>query len=87
MVNSIENIKDLDFSNDKQVMQFIQETSSDIIAATNVDGEDLVIGIDTGTAMRVSTYQKNGWTRIMDYEIVEDDEGNPYIERTESYEK
>lgn len=81
-------INNLDLEEDKSVMEFIDTMDTGLYFGRNADGNDITVGIEKGIGMRISTYQKNNWIRIMDY-YTETDEitKQKYIVRTESYEK
>lgn len=73
--------------NEKELISFIKLAESDMYSGKDEDGNDIVVGIQKDVGFRISTYQSNGWIRINSYEIVEDSEGNPYIQESETYEK
>lgn len=84
---NIEELKQLDFSDDKQLIKVIKDTNSDLFSGKDVDGNQISLGIEKGKGIRVSTYQSNGWIRINEYTIEFDDENNEYIERAEMFTK
>lgn len=59
---------------------------SNLYSGKNTEGEEILISIQNGIGMKISTYQNNNWIRINDYTII-NEENNQYIERTETYEK
>lgn len=84
---NIEELKQLDFSDDKQLIKVIKDTNSDLFSGKDIDGNQISLGIEKGKGIRVSTYQSNGWIRINEYTIEFDDENNEYIERAEMFTK
>lgn len=84
---NIEELKQLDFSDDKQLIKVIKDTNSDLFSGKYIDGNQISLGIEKGKGIRVSTYQSNGWIRINEYTIEFDDENNEYIERAEMFTK
>lgn len=84
---NIEELKQLDFSDDKQLIKAIKNTNSDLFSGKDTDGNQISLGIEKGKGIRVSTYQSNGWIRVNEYIIELDDENNEYIERAEMFTK
>lgn len=84
---NIEELKQLNFSDDKQLIKAIKNTDSNLFSGKDVDGNQISLGIEKGKGIRVSTYQSNGWIRINEYTIEFDDENNEYIERAEMFTK
>lgn len=73
--------------NEKELISFIKLAESDIYSGKDEDGNSIVVGIQKDVGFKISTCQSNGWIRINNYEIVEDDEGNSYIQASETYER
>ena len=84
---NIEELKQLNFSDDKQLIKAIKNTDSNVFSGKDVDRNQISLGIEKGKGIRVSTYQSNGWIRINEYTIEFDDENNEYIERAEMFTK
>lgn len=84
---NIEELKQIDFNNDNQLIKVIKNTNSDLYSGKDTEGNNISFGIEKGKGIRVSTYQSNGWIRINEYTIEIDDENNEYIERAELYTK
>lgn len=84
---SAEELKQIDFNNDKQLIKVIKNTNSDLFSGKDIDGNQISLGIEKGKGIRVSTYQPNGWIRINEYTLEFDDENNEYIERVEMFTK
>lgn len=84
---NIEELKQLNFSDDKQLIKAIKNTDSNLFSGKDIDGNQISLGIEKGKGIRVSTYQSNGWIRINEYTIEFDDENNEYIERAEMFTK
>lgn len=84
---NIEELKQLNFSDDKQLIKAIKNTDSNLFSGKDVDGNQISFGIEKGKGIRVSTYQSNGWIRVNEYTIEFDDENNEYIERAEMFTK
>lgn len=84
---NIEELKQLNFSDDKQLIKAIKNTDSNLFSGKDVDGNQISLGIEKGKGIRVSTYQSNGWIRVNEYTIEFDDENNEYIERAEMFTK
>lgn len=74
----------IDFNDDNSLIQFINKKESDLYESKDNKGNRIIVGIEKGIGLRISTYQSNGWIRINDYYI--DKEENKII-RTETYEK
>lgn len=72
---------------EKELINFIKTAESNVYNGTDEDGNTITVGIQKNVGFRISTYQSNGWIRINNYELVTDDEGNPYIQTSETYEK
>lgn len=85
----IENLKKLGLGpqEEKEFIDFIMNTDSELYNGRNSDGETVVVGVQKGVGIQVSTYQSNGWIRINRFELVEDDEKNLYINQSEEYTK
>lgn len=84
---NIEELKQLNFSDDKQLIKAIKNTDSNLFSGKDVDGNQISLGIEKGKGIRVSTYQSNGWIIVNEYTIEFDDENNEYIERAEMFTK
>ena len=84
---NIEELKQLNFSDDKQLIKAIKNTDSNLFSGKDVDGNQISLGIEKGKGIRASTYQSNGWIRVNEYTIEFDDENNEYIERAEMFTK
>lgn len=84
---NIEELKQLNFSDDKQLIKAIKNTDSNLFSGKDIDGNQISLGIEKGKGIRVSTYQSNGWIRVNEYTIEFDDENNEYIERVEMFTK
>ena len=84
---NIEELKQLNFSDDKQLIKVIKNTDSNLFSGKDIDGNQISLGIEKGKGIRVSTYQSNGWIRVNEYTIEFDDENNEYIERAEMFTK
>lgn len=84
---NIEELKQLNFSDDKQLIKAIKNTDSNLFSGKDIDGNQISLGIEKGKGIRVSTYQSNGWIRVNEYTIEFDDENNEYIERAEMFTK
>ena len=84
---NIEELKQLNFSDDKQLIKAIKNTDSNLFSGKDIDGNQISLGIEKGKGIRVSTYQSNGWIRVNEYTIESDDENNEYIERAEMFTK
>lgn len=84
---NIEELKQLNFSDDKQLIKAIKNTGSNLFSGKDIDGNQISLGIEKGKGIRVSTYQSNGWIRVNEYTIEFDDENNEYIERAEMFTK
>lgn len=84
---NIEELKQLNFSDDKQLIKAIKNTNSNLFSGKDIDGNQISLGIEKGKGIRVSTYQSNGWIRVNEYTIEFDDENNEYIERAEMFTK
>lgn len=84
---NIEELKQLNFSDDKQLIKAIKNTSSNLFSGKDIDGNQISLGIEKGKGIRVSTYQSNGWIRVNEYTIEFDNENNEYIERVEMFTK
>lgn len=79
LINKINSIE-----TDSDIIKFIKslkESDYGYYNGTNVDGETIVVFLGAD-GYRVSTYQSNGWIRINEY-IVDNDE----VIRNELYEK
>ena len=84
---NIEELKQLNFSDDKQLIKAIKNTDSNLFSGKDIDGNQISLGIEKGKGIRVSTYQSNGWIRVNEYTIEFDDENNEYVERAEMFTK
>lgn len=84
---NIEELKQLNFSDDKQLIKTIKNTDSNLFSGKDIDGNQISLGIEKGKGIRVSTYQSNGWIRVNEYTIEFDNENNEYIERAEMFTK
>ena len=84
---NIEELKQLNFSDDKELIKAIKNTDSNLFSGKDIDGNQISLGIEKGKGIRVSTYQSNGWIRVNEYTIEFDDENNEYIERAEMFTK
>lgn len=80
-------IKNIDFENDNSLIDAILNCKSDIYTGKDVEGNEIVIATQNSVGIRVSTYQSNGWIRINNYNIAEDENRQYYIIRSEEYEK
>lgn len=93
MSKSLEDIKDMLnrrlnlTGNEKEITDFIKSTKSDVLDGVDEDGNIIIVGIQQNVGFKISTHQSNGWIRINSYELVTDEEGNPYIQESETYEK
>lgn len=86
-VIKMDRLKEIDFSDDDQLIDLILDTECGLYEGTNSDGEEITISVQKNVGIRVRTYQNNGWIRINDYDLDEDEFRQYYIERSESYEK
>lgn len=78
----------LNFEDDNSIIEFIDTMISGIYFGKNIEGDDITVTIENKFGMRISTYQRNNWIRIMDYQIEIDDLiKQRYLVKTESYEK
>lgn len=84
---NIEELKQLNFSDDKQLIKTIKNIDSNLFSGKDIDGNQISLGIEKGKGIRVSTYQSNGWIRVNEYTIEFDNENNEYIERAEMFTK
>lgn len=73
--------------NEQKLIDFIIDTESNMLDGTDSNGQHIIIGIQKGVGLQISTYQDNGWIRIHRFEIIENEEGNPEIQESETYEK
>lgn len=85
----IENLRKLGLGpqEETEFIDFIMNTDSELYDGRNSAGETVVVGVQKGAGIQVSTYQDNGWIRINRFELVEDDEKNLYIEQSETYDR
>lgn len=80
-------IKNINFEDDNSLIDAILNCKSDIYTGKDVEGNEIVIATQNSVGIRVSTYQSNGWIRINNYDIAEDENRQYYIIRSEEYEK
>ena len=80
-------IKNADFTNEDAILEVIYNCKSGIYDGTNEDDEMIIVSIENGVGIRITTFQHNGWTRIEDYDLAKDEFGQDYIIRSEFYEK
>lgn len=80
-------IKNINFEDDNSLIDEILNCKSDIYTGKDVEGNEIVIATQNSVGIRVSTYQSNGWIRINNYDIAEDENRQYYIIRSEEYEK
>ena len=81
-MEAIDLIKKIDFEDDKSIMKAIKKLKSNIYTGKDQDGNTIVVSIQSKEAIQISTYQSNGWIRINNYYLIDDE-----IIRSESYEK
>lgn len=86
-MNNEDLIKNIDFENDNSLIDAILNCKSDIYTGKDVEGNEIVIATQNNVGIRVSTYQSNGWIRINNYDLAEDENRQYYIIRSETYEK
>ena len=72
---------------EKEFIDFILNCESDIYSGKDEDGNDIVVALERNVGARISTYQSNGWIKVVDYDIVEDENGHMDIQLSETYEK
>lgn len=78
----------LNFEDDNSIIEFIDTMISGIYFGKNIEGDNITVTIENKFGMRISTYQRNNWIRIMDYQIEIDDlTKQRYLVKTENYEK
>ena len=78
----------LNFEDDNSIIEFIDTMISGIYFGKNIEGDNITVTIENKFEMRISTYQRNNWIRIMDYQIEIDDlTKQRYLVKTENYEK
>lgn len=78
----------LNFEDDNSIIEFIDTMISGIYFGKNTEGNNITVTIENKFGMIISTYQRNNWIRIMDYQIEIDDlTKQRYLVKTESYEK
>ena len=78
----------LNFEDDNSIIEFIDTMISGIYFGKNIEGDNITVTIENKFGMIISTYQRNNWIRIMDYQIEIDDlTKQRYLVKTESYEK
>lgn len=53
--------EDIDFTDREVRKRFIQNTPSNLYFGKNVDGEEVVVGVDQGKGMSVKTLNSKGW--------------------------
>lgn len=87
-MNDIDLIKQIDLEDDNSILDILDKVEEATIY-NGKDGEDndIIVAIEPKSGIRVSTYQSNGWIRINDYDIAEDENRQYYIIRSETYEK
>lgn len=86
-MNNEDLIKNINFEDDNSLIDAILNCKSDIYTGKDVEGNEIVIATQNSVGIRVSTYQSNGWIRINNYDIAEDENRQYYIIRSENYEK
>lgn len=86
-MNNEDLIKNINFEDDNSLIDAILNCKSDIYTGKDVEGNEIVIATQNSVGIRVSTYQSNGWIRINNYDIAEDENRQYYIIRSETYEK
>lgn len=72
---------------ERELIDFINSSESDLFSGKDADGNDISIIINKGVNIEYRIYQSNGWIRINRYELAEDDEGNIIVVESESYDK
>lgn len=87
-MNDKELIKSIDLEDDNSILDVLSKVQEgELYTAKNENNEDIVIAIQPNVGLRISTYQSNGWIRINNYDIAEDENRQYYIIRSEEYEK
>ena len=61
----VEKITKVNWEDDTSVIDFIKTADE----TDNFTGENIVVSINGGKTVRISTYQKNGWIRVNTYTI------------------
>lgn len=72
---------------EEELIALITKSESDMLEGVNADGETVIVGIEQGVGIRLSTHQSNGYIRTDDFYLDYDEDGYPEILRTESYTK
>lgn len=57
----------------EKFIDFITNCENDIYSGKNEDGEDMIIQTQKGVGIKVSTYQSNGWIRVNNYTLSNED--------------
>ena len=81
-------IKSIDLKDDNSILEVLSKVQEgELYTAKNENNEDIIIAIQPNVGLRISTYQSNGWIRINNYDIAEDENRQYYIIRSEEYER
>ena len=75
------NFNSIDFTDDNSIINFINNNEAEAMTGTNSDGETIVMSVQKGINLSISTYLDNGFIRTTIYTI--DDEN---LIREELYE-
>lgn len=72
---------------EKKFIYWVNNTDSDMYEFTNEDEERGVLVIVRGSGIAIQTYQNNGYIRINEYTIREDENGESFVNVFETFNK
>lgn len=86
IINAIRS-EDKGIEEEKKFIDFILNCESNMYSGKDEDGNTIVVAIEKNSGARVSTYQDNGWIRVVDYDVVKDEYDSMYVQCSETYER
>lgn len=86
IINTIRS-EDRGIEEEKKFIDFILNCESNMYSGKDEDGNTIVVSIEKNSGARVSTYQDNGWIRVVDYDVVKDEDDSLYVQCSETYER
>lgn len=86
IINAIRS-EDKGIEEEKKFIDFILNCESNMYSGKDEDGNTIVVAIEKNSGARVSTYQDNGWIRVVDYDVVKDEDDSMYVQCSETYER
>ena len=67
------NFNNIDFTDDNSIINFIDNNEAEAMTGTNSDGETIVMSVQKGINLSISTYLDNGFIRTTIYTIDDGD--------------